>query len=327
MLAQIGWDAGQRLQDIVYARMDPIKKMRIAFQWREAQVEMLRRQLAAENPGAAPERLRALLLQRLDWARAPREPQHRSPAPAAPFDPPAAGGAGPNTGRPLLSGEAAAAGAGAVEDPQMDSLAWVIGVLERMQVPYVLAGSMALIVWATPRTTHDIDLLVDLPPERIDEFCANFPPTRFSVDPAARRAAFTQPGRSLSNIIDMDSGFKIDLSPIRPADPLHLRALEHAVRRELRPGLTAAVASPEDLLLQKLEWYTFGQSERQFRDCLALLQAAQTRAHDEINWATIDAWIQRLGPQMAEAWARLKAACAETQAAAAPDAEPGTPPT
>ena len=200
-----------------------------------------------------------------------------------------------------------------MDEPSADLLTWVIRVLERLDVPYALAGSVALIAWATPRTTHDIDILVALAPRQIEEFCAYFPPERFYVDADAMRAAFSQVERSLYNIIDMETGFKVDLSPVRPSDPLHARALSHRVRRELLPGVTAWVVSPEDLLLQKLEWYTLGQSERQFRDCLALLRAARGGSQTEINPATIEEWAQRLGPPMEQAWALLQAALRETE--------------
>ena len=50
MLGRIGWDAGQRLQDAVYARMPASRKMAVALRWRDMQLAMLRRQLAAGNP-------------------------------------------------------------------------------------------------------------------------------------------------------------------------------------------------------------------------------------------------------------------------------------
>jgi hypothetical protein len=318
MLARIGWDAGQRLQDAVYARMPLPRKMAIALRWRETQLTMLRRQLAAGHPDASPARLRELTLERLEWAREPRPLPARRATPAASASAPA----GEDPGRRPEEG---IGGEPALEEPPADLLTWVITALERLQVPYALAGSVALIAWATPRTTHDIDILVDLPPQRIEDFCRYFPPERFYVDPDAMRAAFLQVERSLYNIIDMETGFKVDLSPVRPSDPLHARALSHRVRRELLPGVTAWVVSPEDLLLQKLEWYTLGQSERQFRDCLALLRAARSGGQTEIDPATIAAWAQRLGPPMEQAWALLQAALRETEDGA-PEAAPPAPP-
>src|SRR6476661_5882490 len=65
MLARIGWDGGQRLQDAVYGRMSLSRKMEIALRWRETQLIILRRHLAAGNPHISPEGLRQLTLERL----------------------------------------------------------------------------------------------------------------------------------------------------------------------------------------------------------------------------------------------------------------------
>ena len=50
----------------------------------------------------------------------------------------------------------------------------VVGVLEGMAIPYMIGGSVALSVWATPRLTHDLDLVIDLPENLIREFCEQF---------------------------------------------------------------------------------------------------------------------------------------------------------
>ena len=44
---------------------------------------------------------------------------------------------------------------------EADLLAQVVGALAAMGVPYMLGGSVALAVWAQPRLTHDLDLVVD----------------------------------------------------------------------------------------------------------------------------------------------------------------------
>jgi len=119
------------------------------------------------------------------------------------------------------------------------------------------------------------------------------------------------------NIIDMDTGLKVDLTPVRPNDPLHVQSIQRRVEVEILPGLRASVVSTEDLLLQKLEWYTLGGSERQLADCLNLLRAARERNPAEIDWRAVDAWTQRSGPAMQQAWERLKAAFAEVEATGA----------
>jgi len=176
---------------------------------------------------------------------------------------------------------------------------------------------VALSLWAVPRTTHDVDIVVALPAARIAEFCAHFPPDRYYIDPAAMAEAFrhtNQPSRGMYSFIHILSGLKLDLFPLRPSDPVQVSTLQHRVQEELTPGLCAAVCAPEDLLIQKLEWYTLGQSQSQFQDCLNLVLADQERAVPQIDWARVDNWTRRLGPAIHQAWQLLKAAVAATQA-------------
>src|SRR5207244_3099730 len=139
----------------------------------------------------------------------------------------------------------------------------VVSVLERMSVPYMIGGSVALMMWAAPRMTHDLDLVVDLPAKRIPEFCAHFPTDHYFIDADAMRAAFqqrNQPGLGMYSFIDMDTGFKVDLFPLRPGDAAQQAALKRRIIVELVEGQRAAVYAPDDLLVQKLRWYSAGES-------------------------------------------------------------------
>ena len=72
LLRRLGWDEGQRLQTRIYAHMPPARKMQIALEWRQMQIDMFRHQLQAQHPDLSPQEIQALLLRRLDWVREPR---------------------------------------------------------------------------------------------------------------------------------------------------------------------------------------------------------------------------------------------------------------
>ncbi len=187
----------------------------------------------------------------------------------------------------------------------------VVGVLDRLQVPYMIGGSMALAVWAVPRMTHDLDLVVDLPAGQIAAFGAEFPPDRYTLDLAALRVAFGQRGRpslGMYSFTDMDTGLKVDLFPLRPGDLAQQAALGRRRVVEILEGQLAAVYAPDDLLVQKLRWYVAGESERQFRDCLNLLLTDRARPQPLIAGEYIDSWAQQLGPAVQHAWATVQAA-------------------
>ena len=85
-------------------------------------------------------------------------------------------------------------------------LRFVVSVLERLGLRYFVTGSTATIFYGEPRFTNDIDIVVELPAERVDEFCRQFPEDDFCVSTAAADAAVER--HSMFNIIHPRSGLK-----------------------------------------------------------------------------------------------------------------------
>jgi len=194
---------------------------------------------------------------------------------------------------------------------EADLIRELVSVLESMHVPYLIGGSVALAAWATPRITHDVDVVVDLPEGQIDEFCNQFPQARYFIDADAMRESFKrrdEPGLGMYSFLDQDTGIKIDLFPLRSSDAAQQTALKHGVEAEVMEGVRAIVYSPGDLLLQKLRWYAASDSERQFRDCLSLVHADLQRPTPLIDWNYIEEWAKQLGPNVQQAWVRVRAA-------------------
>ena len=194
---------------------------------------------------------------------------------------------------------------------EADLISEIVSVLERMHVPYLIGGSVALAAWAAPRTTHDLDVVVDFQEGRIDEFCNQLPQSRYFIDPDAMREAFKrrdETGLGMYSFLDQHTGIKIDLFPLRSSDTAQQTAFQQGVEAEVMEGVRAIVYAPADLLIQKLRWYAASESERQFRDCLSLVHADRQRPTPLIDWNYIEEWANRLGPNVQQAWARVRAA-------------------
>ncbi len=119
--------------------------------------------------------------------------------------------------------------------------------LNRTGVTYYLTGSMASNYWGIPRTTHDLDFVVQLPmaavPRIVQEFSGEF-----YIEETAVRAVFQPPHQF--NAIDTRSALKVDfwLALPEPFDQEMLRR---------RAGLTlfgepAWVSRGEDVILHQL---------------------------------------------------------------------------
>lgn len=148
----------------------------------------------------------------------------------------------------------------------------VTAVLERLNVPYFVGGSLASIFYGMVHTTQDADLVALLEMRHVTPFVQSLQDA-FFVDEHMIRDAVAHHGSF--NIIHQESMFKIDIFVPRLRD-FERSQLERAETQTLleSPTVRARLASAEDILLAKLEWYRMGGevSERQWRDIIGILE-------------------------------------------------------
>ena len=72
---------------------------------------------------------------------------------------------------------------------QQELLRRVVKELEKLDVEYMLTGSLVSSLQGEPRATHDIDLLVELRPTAVNSLAAAFPPPDFYVSEERARQA------------------------------------------------------------------------------------------------------------------------------------------
>jgi len=178
-----------------------------------------------------------------------------------------------------------------------DLIRRIINILDAANVPYMLTGSFASSFHGMPRATQDIDLVIAPTPTSLDALLKNFPEDQYYV---SREAAFDAFRRSsLFNVIDLASGWKIDFIVKKPRDFSRLEFDRRAPANVL--GTTVFVASPEDVLISKLEWAKLAESERQIEDAAGIIR---TQGRD-LDTAYIENWIEKLGLQVQ--WKKAKA--------------------
>ena len=147
-----------------------------------------------------------------------------------------------------------------------------VDVLEALGVPYAVGGSLASGAWGEPRSTHDVDVAVDLPPDAVPALVAALHDD-FFVDEASVREAVER--RSSFNAVHRRLFLPVDVFVAGDGE-LDRRQLERRVARPLSPDFerTFALTAPEDVVLRKLDWFrrSDGVSERQWRDVLGVLK-------------------------------------------------------
>jgi hypothetical protein len=93
--------------------------------------------------------------------------------------------------------------------PEEDALLRVLRVLERIEVPYMVTGSVASSFHGRPRATNDSDIVIDPGPEQLRRLAAELASGGFSVD--LSRALDSLRRRLSFNAIETTSASKIDL--------------------------------------------------------------------------------------------------------------------
>lgn len=173
-----------------------------------------------------------------------------------------------------------------------------VTALEELGLRYLVTGSTASIFFGEPRFTHDVDIVVDLPPNRIAELCSKFPAEEFYVSEESARRAVRR--RSQFNVIHPASGLKIDV--IVPEDSLFNRSRFSRARRvQAGPAFKATFAAPEDVIVKKMEAFREGGSDKHLRDVAGILRISG----DGLDYAYIENWTPHLG--LETIWKTIKA--------------------
>jgi hypothetical protein len=171
---------------------------------------------------------------------------------------------------------------------QIDLLRHLVNALGRLEIPYMVVGSLASGAYGEPRMTQDIDVVLDLRDQQVVALCQAFASDEFYVSEQAAREAVRRGGQF--NIIHSVSGNKIDLLAVPPGE---WGRTELARRRRMKilPDLEGYCARPEDVILGKMRYYRDGGSEKHLRDITGILKVSG----NEVDRQYVSLWAERMG--------------------------------
>jgi len=168
---------------------------------------------------------------------------------------------------------------------EIEILLDVVTRLEAAGIVYMVTGSMALAVYATPRMTRDIDIVIHLSVADVEKILTAFS-VDYYVDPETVRDAIRR--QTMFNLINLTTFMKIDF--IVRKDEAY-REEEFTNRQQvIIDGKTIWVVAPEDLILSKLVWAKDAASELQFRDVQQLINRSE-----KVDLTYLRQWATHLG--------------------------------
>ena len=173
--------------------------------------------------------------------------------------------------------------------------------LDAAGIAYMVTGSFVSGVHGIPRATHDIDVVIAPTADQLKALIAQFPQSEYYAEIEDAREAFRH--GSQFNVIDQKSIWKIDFI-FRKNRPFSRAEFERR-RRITILGVPVYAASPEDVVIAKLEWAKMGESERQIDDAAGIIEMQG----DALDRAYIEHWVGELslGKQWTAAQERASA--------------------
>ncbi len=148
----------------------------------------------------------------------------------------------------------------------------VTRVFEELQISYLIGGSLASTIYGMVRTTQDADIIAEMHLRHVQPFITALQ-TEFYLDDEMISDAVLH--NKSFNIIHRKTMFKVDVFIPRESPFQHsqrTRAQKQIIVKQ--PEISAYVASPEDTILAKLDWFRKGNkvSERQWSDVIGVLK-------------------------------------------------------
>ncbi len=159
-------------------------------------------------------------------------------------------------------------------------------------IKYAITGSVASIIYGEPRTTHDIDIVLEIDTSRTELLPEIFLPDEFYCPPIeVLKTEVLRDSRGHCNIIHLKTGFKADLY-FCGRNKFEKWAVTNAKEFEFN-GSKISVSPVEYVIIKKLEFYKEGYSQKHLEDVKAIV----FNSKDIIDFAMLEKYVTDFGLQ------------------------------
>ena len=148
----------------------------------------------------------------------------------------------------------------------------VADALTQLGADYFVGGSVASSFHGASRSTMDVDIVAKIQTTDVDAFLRLLGDEYYASENAIHDAIER---KSCFNLIHYATSFKVDVFVFK-GRPFDHQSMKRASKNQLEfdSDFIAPIASPEDTVVSKLEWYRLGNetSERQWEDVTRVLK-------------------------------------------------------
>lgn len=155
--------------------------------------------------------------------------------------------------------------------------------LEILQIPYMLSGSTAMMYYSVYRLTADIDIVLEIGPNKESRLFSILEPEYYVPRDAVRRAISAN---RMFNVIHTKTAYKVDCI-IKKTSEFQKAAFDRRRKVDFW-GKDIWIITAEDLILSKLVWAKDSMSEIQLKDVKNLMKTE----HDTFY---VESWTDKLG--------------------------------
>ena len=183
-----------------------------------------------------------------------------------------------------------------------DFIKLVLDALEAAKIEYMIGGAVASWAWGEPRSTLDLDLVINVPVGSINDLSNELANREILIPSDIILDALIEDRGDLPiSATHSLSGFKADFYLLRPGDLLRNSSFNRRKLVDLGPELGVVyLHSPEDLIIYKLIYFSLSRQSKHLRDITAILQTLG----DEIELDYIDYWVNKKG--LVSLWSELR---------------------
>lgn len=155
--------------------------------------------------------------------------------------------------------------------------------IEKLDIPYMLTGSMAMMRYSVYRFTADVDIILELKTQDSRKIIEALEPDYYVPHNAVSRAIFNE---RMFNVIHRETAFKIDCV-IKKSSDFQQSSFERREQTDFF-GRRIWIISKDDLIISKLWWAKDSHSEKQLTDVKNLMR-------NGFNVGYVKNWSESLG--------------------------------